>query len=148
MQTKHGILLPFIHQHSFLLLQYQISGAKSVSLTYFSNPILQNQGSKLQLILAIFRLILEHWFNTTPSHTFYKENKWGKKNLKYSSQERSALWSAKRITLPLRIWFSTAGTEQHKPCFSLTWQDSTAQVLLSRRCHPNKHPWSIESSHQ
>lgn len=70
------ILPPFIHQLGLLLLlQDQISGTKAVSLTCFSlcqicwnyrgnspthtSPTVQNQASKPQPSVAIFRPVLE-----------------------------------------------------------------------------------------
>lgn len=53
--------------------------------------------------------------------------------------------NAEHITLPLGIWLCKAGTEQHKPCFSLTGQDRPAQALFFTKCHPNKHGWAIRN---
>lgn len=93
-----------------------------------TNPILQNQASIQNLhffsghLQAYFQT--QHWINKKPLLFLKKKKKSETKRLKYSSQRRSAPWNAKHITLPLRILLSKTETEQRKPCFSLTWEDS------------------------
>lgn len=90
MQTKHRILLPFIHQQGFLLIckigfqepnlfvlytsvSIKIAGTITAIHPTHTNPILQNQASiqNLQFILAIFRVNLKHSVDSTQKYYFF-----------------------------------------------------------------------------
>lgn len=156
MQTKRRILLPFIHQQSFLLLQDEISVTKSVSPTCFSlysacwnyhgnslythkshtaqsSPKITVDSSNLQACLQT-----EHWFDITPTHTpLYKEKMKMKERIfkifitTAASTMKCKAYHTSTEELIQQGWYWAA-----QSCFSLTWQDSNGSGSVLNKVPP------------